>query len=130
MFVAGILSWWYGAGWRTRMSRATERLIRTYDYFSIDILARTLFAPFRQISAGSVSGSISVMFRAWVDRTISRFIGAFIRTFLIIFGCATIVMQMLFGVVELIVWAIIPLLPVVGAVLAVIGWIPSWMSLV
>ncbi|MET0979649.1 MAG: hypothetical protein ABWX90_00140, partial [Candidatus Saccharimonadales bacterium] len=61
MFVIGTLSWWYGAGWRQRLAMLRERLANTIDYFSIDLLARTLFSPFRQISAGKVNGPIGVI---------------------------------------------------------------------
>lgn len=129
MFVAGLLSWWYGRGWRERSQLVGERIVRTFDYFSVDLLVKTWFAPFRQISAGSVKGSISVMLRAWVDRLISRVVGAFVRTFMIVFGVVTILLQSILGVLELIFWAVLPLLPIVGAIMAIIRWVPSWIVL-
>ena len=53
MFIVGLLGWWYGAGWRERARMIIERLAKAYDFFSLDLLIKTLFAPFRQISAGS-----------------------------------------------------------------------------
>jgi len=102
-------------------------MARTIDYFSIDILVRTLFAPFRQISAGKVNGPLEVRWRYFVDRLISRAIGAFMRTILIVVGCVWVVLQAVFGVVALVLWAFIPFLPIIGFIAAIAGWAPSWL---
>lgn len=124
MFVAGLLSWWYGQGWRHRFSRLNEKLASTMDYFSIDLLLRTFFSPFRQISAGKVRGPLGVQMRAFFDRLISRVIGACIRFVMIIVGSLAIALHAIVGLAIVIVWAFIPLLPVVGVVLFLMGWVP------
>lgn len=126
MFLVGIMSWWYGNGLRLRFGMISDRLARTNDYFSIGLLASTLFAPYRQISAGKVNGSLALQMRALVDQLISRFIGAIVRSFMMILGIIILNLQVLGGVVELFFWVIIPTFPVVGLLLAVIGWVPSW----
>lgn len=103
------------------------RIASISDYFSIGLLASTLFSPYRQISAGKVSGSLSVQLHAFVDRLISRVIGAIVRSFMIILGLIVISFQALCGLVVLIFWAIIPLFPVMGLLAAVIGWVPKWL---
>ena len=124
MFIVGLLSWWYGAGWRQRAVMIRERMVSTVDYFSIDLLLKTLFAPFRQISAGKINGSIGVKWRAFVDRTISRMIGSIIRIFIILIGCVTIVFYGIMGLATLVLWAAIPALPLVGFLLFISGWTP------
>jgi hypothetical protein len=125
MFVTSLLIWWYSAGWRDQMSLFSERLARAVDYYSIVSLLKSLFAPFRQISAGSpVSGSLDVKMRAWLDRLVSRFIGAMIRTVIIIIGIFALLFECIFGVVRLVVWPVLPILPLVGMVIAMSGWIP------
>lgn len=124
MFIVGLLSWWYGAGWRQRFSILQERLANTMDYFSIDLLAKTLFAPFRQISAGQVNGSLSVKMHAFFDRLVSRTIGAMIRSTMIVVGLGVIFVHSFVGLVTFIAWAFIPLLPLIGILLAISGWIP------
>jgi vacuolar-type H+-ATPase subunit I/STV1 len=124
MFIMGLLSWWYGAGWRGRAVRLREKLASSVDYFSIDLLLRTFFSPFRQISAGKVNGSLSMQLHAFVDRLISRVIGAMIRLVMIIVGLFAIFFNVVIGVVLLIVWAVMPLLPFIGVMLAVTGWMP------
>lgn len=124
MFIMGLLSWWYGAGWRGRLIALREKLASTLDYFSIDLLLRTFFSPFRQISAGRVDGGLSVQMRAFLDRLISRIIGAMIRLVMMIIGSLVIVFHAVIGVLFVILWAVIPVLPILGVGLAVSGWIP------
>lgn len=126
MFIVGLLSWWYGAGWRGRAAAFRNKLAGTMDYFSIDLLLRTLFSPFRQISAGNVNGSLSVQMHAFFDQLISRVIGAFVRSIMIIIGVMTLIVYGLIGLGLLILWAFIPLFPGIGLVLMLKGWMP-WM---
>jgi len=126
MFIVGLLSWWYGAGWVAEAKRVRERIASVADYFSIGLLAKTLFSPFRQISAGNVDGPLGVRWRAFIDRLISRCIGALMRTFLIVFGIVAIALIAVMGVVALVVWLLIPVLPIVGCVMMLAGWVPSW----
>lgn len=124
MFIVGILSWWYGPGWRLRASRLGERLRSSMDYFSIDLLVRTLFSPFRQISAGKVNGPLGVQMRAFFDRLISRVIGAMVRFTVIIIGSLAIFVHGVVGTLLLVFWAVIPVLPLIGIILFASGWIP------
>jgi len=126
MFLVGILSWWYGDGWKQRLQLIKSRLARSSDYFSIGQLASTLFAPYRQISAGGVSGPIGVQLRASVDRLISRIVGMFVRLFVLIFGIVVISLQAVIGVAILIFWMIIPIFPVIGLIIFATGWVPQW----
>jgi hypothetical protein len=126
MFLVGILSWWYSDGWKKRLEETTSRLSRLSDYFSIRLLFSTLFAPFRQISSSGVNGSLSDQMRGLFDQILSRFIGLFVRLGMIIFGTITIVIVGLWSLFIIIVWAIIPLFPVIGMIGAVIGWVPTW----
>lgn len=127
MFLVGILTWWYGDGWRERAGLIRHRIASTNDYFSVGLLLTTLFAPFRQISAESVSGSLAVEMRAFFDKLISRIIGAIVRSFMIIFGLVVILLQVLFGGLVLVTWAIVPAFPIIGLLMMVIGWVPSWL---
>jgi len=124
MFIVGIVTWWYGAGWGRQARSYVDRIKSVEDYFSIDLLLKTLFSPYRQISAGRVDGSLNVQMHAFFDRLISRMIGAMIRLVMIIVGGMAIVLYGLLGVVLLVIWGIVPLLPIVGLVLAIVGWVP------
>lgn len=127
MVIVWALSWWYGAGWKARLAQLREQLLVSYDFFSIGLLVRTLFAPFRQISAGKVAGPLDVKVRAFFDRLISRVIGAFVRVVLIITGSIWLGLQVVFGGLVLIGWAFMPIVPLIGFIAMLSGWVPSWM---
>ena len=127
MFLVGIISWWYGTGWNGQLRRIRDRLAATAGYFSIGQLFSTLFSPFRQISAGSVDGSISNQMRAFFDKTLSRIIGAIVRLFTIFAGIFSLVVQFIFEFIISIIWLTLPMFPVAGLILFVIGWAPKWM---
>lgn len=127
MFIVGLLSWWYGQGWKQRAHMVGERLANTYDYFSIDLLVRTLFAPFRQISASQVRGSLGVKWRAFVDRLVSRCIGAIVRLLMIVTGIIVLFTTAVAGVVVVVLWGVLPFAPIAGLAMMLIGWVPIWM---
>lgn len=124
MVIVGFFSWWYGAGWRRQIMLAREKIAGYFDYFSIDLLLRTWFAPFRQISAGGVQGPIGVQIRAFFDQLVSRVIGSIVRSIMIVIGCVTILGALIIYTLKVIFWAIIPIIPIVGFVLMVLGWLP------
>lgn len=101
-----------------------ERLASFMDYFSIDLLLKTLFTPFRQISAEKTTGSLNVQMHAFFDRLISRIIGMIVRLVMIIIGAAAIILYAIVGLLALILWAFVPLLPILGLVLFLVGWMP------
>jgi len=124
LLVTELFKWWYTAGLHQRLQKISLRLDGTIDYFSMDLLIKTLFAPFRQISVGSVDGPLEVKLRALVDKLFSRLIGAFIRLLLLVVGCVTITLQVVLALVMLLLWLLVPFLPIVGIVLAVMGVAP------
>jgi hypothetical protein len=117
MLLVGFVSWWYGAGWRSQIKKIELSIRRTSDFFSISLLFKTLFSPFRQISADATGNDIGSRFRAWGDRLFSRIIGAVMRTFMIIFGLVTLLIALLIGLLRLVLWPAVPLLPIAGLVL-------------
>lgn len=124
MLVVSLLSWWYGAGWRDQIHLVSERLAKAADRYSISLLLRSLFSPFRQISAGSVSGPLDARMRAVFDKLISRFIGAMVRTTIIIVGSVALLLSVTFGALRLIIWPVLPLIPLAGLIMAMSGWMP------
>lgn len=128
MFLVGILSWWYGRGWLGQWRRTNDHWRSTVEFFSIGQLFATLFAPFRQISASSTSDpNPMVALRATFDQLISRLIGAFVRAFTIFAGMLVITLQVVYETLVLVLWSLLPALPVVGFILLALGWVPKWM---
>lgn len=121
MLFVSLIRWWYSDGLRQRIRAMALRLDGLIDYFSFDLLAKTLFQPFRQDSTGKVDGSLDVKLRAFADNMISRVLGAMIRTVILIFGLIAIALYVVWIVVGILLWSLLPAAPVVGAILAIAG---------
>jgi hypothetical protein len=122
MFIWLSLRWWYSAGWQWAWERSVgQRVQWCVETFSLGTLVRTLFAPFKQTFAGQAKGSIGDFFRALVDKTISRVIGFFVRSFLIGIALGCIVFVFITGLLLLLLWPFIPLTPILAVVLLGIG---------
>jgi len=116
MFLVGIFQWWYGTGFYKHVRQVYVGLLKTADFFSIGLLLKTLFNPFRQISAGVVQGGLPEQFRAFLDRSFSRVFGAFLRTILIAVGLICLLVRMLWSVLIILAWLLLPLAPLIGIV--------------
>lgn len=117
-------SWWYSEGWKRQLNNVSDRMVGLIDLFSIDLILRTLFSPFRQISAGRTDGPIGAQLRAFFDKLISRGIGAMVRTAVLIAGSIVIIFSGFVGIIYLLVWPFLPVLPLVGLIMLAIGWVP------
>ena len=126
MFLVGLLSWWYGDGLFARIRTIKNRIASVLDFFSIFILIRTLFSPYKQISAAGDFDKSETWLQIFADKLISRLIGFFARVSLIIIGVIAIIFQILFSIILIIFWLILPIIPVAGLIMYVIGWIPEW----
>jgi len=122
MIVADLLSWWYGTGWMRLVHGAAARIEGVMEFFSVKLLVGTLFDPFRQIDAGRVRGTPQEQLRAFGNRLFSRIVGFFIRSVTIICGVICAVIITLAGLVQLLVWPLLPALPLFGVVAMLAGW--------
>ena len=118
-----MLSWWYSSGWGVFLGKIRSGFSSITDFFSMSSLLRTLFKPYRQISAATASAnsSLDLKFHMFIDRLISRLVGFFSRLILLIAGLIIIVIGGAISIILIIVWPFIPLLPVAGIVLSMLG---------
>ena len=84
-------------------------------------LVRTWFAPFKQTYAGGVRGGIGVHFRAAIDSLISRVMGFLVRSALLLAGAVCSIFVFVSGLLFMLVWSFIPLLPLVGVIMIGLG---------
>ena len=118
MIVLSLFSWWYGHGWSGQARRIGLRINGIMDFFSISILSRTLFDPFRQIDAQPHAGPRP---QAFFDQLFSRAMGFVVRSFTILFGLATATGVAIIGLFQLMLWPLMPLTPLFGIILAMWG---------
>ncbi|MCL1840055.1 hypothetical protein FWF89_03660 [Candidatus Saccharibacteria bacterium] len=125
MLVLSLIGWWYGVGFATRLRGLGRALARTADNFSIGLMLRTLFNPFRQIDAGATGKGIAEALSAFVSRLISRLVGFVMRLGMIIVGTVVLLVLLVGSLVIIVLHLVVPLLPIAGIVMLVIGWVPE-----
>lgn len=119
MLVLELFKWWYGPGWWDLGRNYRRFLADVYTYFSIALLSKTLFAPWKRIVTPS-SGALPDRLRAVADNLVSRLVGFTVRLFVLIAGLVCLVLGMIASGVGLILWPLVPL-SVVGLVLRLVG---------
>lgn len=113
-------TWWYGRGWLLLAHTAQKRLLRTSHLFSLPILVRTLFVPWRRIVTYPGAG-LQARLRAASDNLMSRVIGFIVRVLVLIAALIILVVVLLIGLGELIVWPLVPVLAAAALVKGVVG---------
>lgn len=122
MFILDAVSWWYSGGWVYMGKKNIASLKLVLDAFSISTLLLTLFSPFRETLTGVAQGSLGDKLRALGDRLFSRFIGFFVRIFVILAGLIVLLVISIFSLITLILWPLTPFLPILAIVLTIMGW--------
>ncbi len=113
-----LLSWWYSTGYHNFLQTLLSKFHDTADFFSIDLLLKTLFSPYKQISAEVNSGSI---FQRLLDKLISRVVGFIIRLFIILAGAIALILQSVLSIVATLCWPLLPISPLICFVLFIGG---------
>ena len=121
MLASGLISWWYFDGYKLFASKLWTKLGDTIDLFSIGSLLKTLFAPYRQISANATGNSIDDKILAFVDRLVSRMVGGVARLGIVFAGVIVILIQFIGSLLSLVVWPLLPLFPLAFIMLFVSG---------
>ena len=87
-------------------------------FFSIGLLLKTLFTPFRLIDANPNYGdSLDAKMRAGIDKLTACLIGGMIRSTMILVGLLAIFVTSIINLMRLIIWLFMPILPVIGTIL-------------
>ena len=122
MLFIDFISWWYADGLKGVMQRLGLQLAKITDFFSVGLLIKTLFTPFRLIDSYSAGGqSLDDKIRAGLDKLIARFIGGLIRSTVLLFAIIVIFTTIVIDILKIILWLMAPSLPIIGAVLLAIG---------
>jgi len=117
MLVVAFLQWWYGPGWRDAATQLGQRLRYTLMSFSVPILLRTMFAPWRRITTDP-GRSLQEKARAMVDNAVSRLVGFMVRLLALAAAGILLALTAVIGVLIVVLW---PVLPILGPILIVVG---------
>jgi hypothetical protein len=109
--------WWYGAGWVLAWQRLGERLQSIARVFSVKLLVRTLFSPWRRVVSAPGRG-FDAAIHAAIDNAVGRFIGFMVRCIVLLAAGVSLAALAIFGSVLLILW---PFLPPLAALCIVWG---------
>ncbi len=117
MMTLEFFRWWYSRGWSLAVKRFEGKLRGIEQAFSVGILLRTLFSPWRRIITYP-GGSLSEHFKAMLDNLVSRFVGLFVRLSVLF---AAGIITLLFCIAAFIAVVLWPLLPPLA--MALIIWV-------
>ena len=102
-------SWWYGEGlsgfWQA-IKIMTEKI---YSFFSIRILIRTLFDPWKRDEYGAENASLEKRLKLFLNNLISRLIGFVVRLFTILVGLIAVLIFFALLFMILVAWLALPL---------------------
>ncbi len=119
MLALAFFSWWYGRGWQLTINRMPLMVSRNVQTFSVSILLKTLFEPWKRIVSNPGVG-ISAHAQASLDNAISRIVGFFVRILVLIAALVTTLIISIIGIVQIIIW---PLLPPLFLLTIILGFI-------
>lgn len=116
MLMLSFFSWWYGPGLAGLLRAMQRRMQQLADMFSVAILLRTLFSPWRRIITYPGAG-LEAHVRAMLDNMVSRIIGLIVRVSVLLSAVVLLGLLAIVSVVQIVLW---PLLPVIA--IGLIGW--------
>lgn len=116
--VYGFFVWWYGLGllrsWRT----AQSWLVQLTDFFSVDILLKTWFSPWKNDVLVGQNLALSDQMKLWQQNLASRLVGMIMRTVVILISVLILALMALTIALGLVIWVALPglviILPLVG----------------
>jgi len=92
-------------------------LIFNLNYFSIFLLIRTFFSPWRRYVWAYPRGfDIGRYLETFISNLISRILGAVMRVFLIFFGILTEIFIFFAGLIVILVWLALPIILIKGII--------------
>jgi len=103
------LRWWYGEAIRRIFVYFKAFYITIWDFFSVSIIARTFFDPWkRDISTAMPGSMIEERIRMWVMNLVSRIIGIIIKTITLGFYVISFFVLTALEIVIIFLWIFMP----------------------
>lgn len=109
-------SWYFFEATREILRGWKNFLIFNLNYFSIPLLLKTLFSPWKRYywQRAGPGFDIGEYFNVLFSNLTSRFLGAFIRCFLIIIGLVLELLIVIGGLIVFLGWILLPLFLILG----------------
>ncbi len=101
--------WHYTSGFRAGLIVARDLNRFVLNFFSLPLLFKTLFSPWRRLGESYARGLNPEQWLAtFTVNLLMRLIGAFIRLTLILIGLVTLLIVAIISVVALLIWLLLP----------------------
>lgn len=120
MLTFQLLSWWYSQGWLQVIKSFNRRMVGVSHVFSVPILVRTLWSPWRRIVTYPGAG-LDARLRAMGDNLVSRCIGFTVRILVLLTAGLALLFTAVLGLLLIVAWPIIPPLVPVLVIKGIIG---------
>jgi len=122
MLIVSFFTWWYSRGWLNELHGLSARLTKVANIFSVPILLRTMFNPWKQITTTSFKdSSLDEKIKALVDNIFSRIVGFFVRLIALFLAFISILITGVYSILRIILWPAIPLLPFIFTFIGLTG---------
>ncbi len=109
-------SWWYGQGFLNFWNAILIMTEKVYSFFSVTILLRTIFDPWKRDEYTIENASLEARMRIWANNILSRVIGFVIRLFTIVIGFLVVIIFFFFFLTLFLIWLTLPLV-VIGLII-------------
>jgi hypothetical protein len=109
-FLVDYIVWHYGRSIQDFLTVWSNYVWFLYNFFSIPLLLKTLFSPWRRMNEQSKVGfNMEAFFEKVMANFIVRIIGFGLRVFVIVSGCIAIFLTFIGGFAFFIIWVTLPL---------------------
>jgi len=100
--------WHYTKAWSDMFRVIGNYLWFVSNFFSLELLARTLFSPWRRLAISGGKGKEDSFFGALAVNTLMRLVGFGIRAVTIIAGALTLLLVVVVGCFAALAWLVFP----------------------
>ena len=104
--------WWhYGLAWRDLAQIYSNFLWFTYHFFSLPVLVRTLFAPWKRL--GEVYPDhfdLGATLATFFINSLMRVVGFLFRSIMLLVGVLVLFLVFIFGLIIFLIWLVLPVL--------------------
>ena len=113
LIIFSYFKWHYSQSLKDAVSIWRNFLVFFYHFFSIGILARTFFKPWRKMKEHYGGGlDMANLFESFIVNSVLRIVGMVLRSFIIILGTAVEIFAFFSGIILIILWFFTPLIAV------------------
>jgi hypothetical protein len=120
MLVLSWFAWWYGRGWAMAMGGVGHVLGMIGDSFSVPILIRTLFEPWKRI-VSMPGASLEAKMQAFGDNIVSRVVGFSVRMTVLTTAGLLATSVIVLGSAWIVLWPLIPFVTFALIVKGILG---------